>query len=47
MDELDMATTRMRLRLPDEVKSDIPQSNVLEIEEVIFTVPYRGHLSQL
>ena len=38
-DELDMATTRIRLRLPDEPQTDPPQSNIIEPAEVpILTV---------
>ena len=33
-DELDMSTTRLRLRLPDEPVPDTPQLNVLERSEV-------------
>ncbi|KAL3881583.1 hypothetical protein ACJMK2_028004 [Sinanodonta woodiana] len=34
IDELDMATTRLRLRLSDEPKLDTPQLHVLEVSEV-------------
>ena len=33
-DELDMATMRLRLRLPDEPHTEVPQPNVLEPAEV-------------
>jgi len=33
-DELDMSTTRLRLRLPDEPVPEIPQPNILDISEV-------------
>lgn len=33
-DELDMATTRLRLRLPEEPVPEVPQPNVLEPMEV-------------
>lgn len=42
VDELDMATTRLRVRLPDEPRPEIPQPNVLESTEVCFflrTIP--------
>ena len=35
LDELDMATTRLRLRLPDEPRSDPPVANILERGEVL------------
>lgn len=34
MDELDMATTRLRLRLPDEDTPDTTQLNIIEPSEV-------------
>ena len=34
-DEVDMSTTRLRLRLPDEEVPDTPQLNILEKSEVI------------
>ena len=33
-DELDMATLRLRLRMPDEPVPDIPQPNIIEPAEV-------------
>ena len=36
MDELDMATTRLRVRLPDEPRADPPQANIIERNEVIY-----------
>lgn len=33
-DELDMSTTRLRLRLPDEPEPETPQLNVLDRSEV-------------
>ena len=34
VDELDMATTRIRIRLPDEPISEVPQPNILEKCEI-------------
>lgn len=37
-DELDMSTTRLRLRLPDEPVPETPQLNILDQSEVSLSI---------